>query len=131
MNEATFQTLARRARLLTSDYGAGYLTGLRRHYHGESFGNPQELAALAAAGLNGDPRVELGRGYRDGLAGVEPQPLTGRPPLPAGFRHRSGQITRAFSSWMFMPRPLISLHNTSKETGVPASSVLVPLTMDS
>lgn len=83
MNEATFQSLARRAKALTSDYGAGYLTGLRRHYHGESFGNPQELAALAAAGLNGDPRVELGRGYRDGLAGAEPQPLTGRPPLPA------------------------------------------------
>lgn len=86
MNEATFQTLARRAKLLTSDYGGGYLTGLRRHYHGESFGNPQELAALAAAGLNGDPRVELGRGYRDGLAGVEPQPLVGRPPLPADQR---------------------------------------------
>ena len=86
MNEAKFQTLARRAKLLTSDYGAGYLTGLRRHYHGESFGDPQELGALAAAGLDGDPRAELGRGYRDGLAGAEPQPLTGRPPLAPELR---------------------------------------------
>lgn len=122
MNEATFQTLARRARLLTSDYGAGYLTGLRRHYHGESFGNPQEIAALAAAGLNGDPRVELGRGYRDGLAGVEPQPLTGRPPLPAdaprsdkrpvsvrlGDKHKAElrrRGTQALEDWLDSPWP--------------------------
>jgi len=34
-----------------------------------------------------------------------------------------------FSSWMFRPRPRISLHKTSKLTGVPASSVFVPFTM--
>lgn len=84
MDEITFKALMGRARLLRSDYGAGYQTGLRRHYHGKQFGNPQELAALAKAGLNGDPRVELGRGYRDGLAGREPEPLIGRPPLPVG-----------------------------------------------
>jgi len=34
-----------------------------------------------------------------------------------------------FSSWIFRPSPRISLHSTSNETGVPASRVLVPLTM--
>src|SRR5438874_10180603 len=34
-----------------------------------------------------------------------------------------------FSSWMFRPSPRISLQRTSKLTGVPASSVLVPFTM--
>src|SRR4051794_10990334 len=36
-----------------------------------------------------------------------------------------------FSSWMLRPSPRISLHNTSKLTGFPASSVFVPFTMDS
>src|SRR6478735_8708292 len=36
-----------------------------------------------------------------------------------------------FSSWMLRPSPRISLQSTSKETGVPASSVLVPFTIDS
>ena len=36
-----------------------------------------------------------------------------------------------FSSWMFRHRPLISLHSTSNETGVPASRVLRPMTIDS
>ena len=33
--------------------------------------------------------------------------------------------------WMFKPSPRISLHSTSNDTGVPASSVFVPLTIDS
>ena len=84
MNEAAFKARMGRARILSSDYGAGYQTGLRRHYHGKSFGDPSQLAAMAKAGLNGDPRVELGRGYRDGLAGRDPEPMMGRPPLPHG-----------------------------------------------
>ena len=36
-----------------------------------------------------------------------------------------------FSSWIFNPSPRISLHNTSNDTGVPASNVLLPLTIDS
>ena len=91
MDEGKFKALLGRARILSSDYGAGYQTGLRRHYHGKQFGNPQELAALAKAGLNGDPRVELGRGYRDGLAGREPEPLMGRPPLPDG-KAKTGRV---------------------------------------
>ncbi len=84
MNEARFQTLARRAKLLTSDYGSGYMRGLRRHYHGKQFGTSEEHRQWLSFGRGGDPRVELGRGYRDGLAGREPAPLMGRPPLPDG-----------------------------------------------
>jgi hypothetical protein len=76
VDEQTFKSLSRRAKLLTSDYGSGYLTGLRRHYHGESFGDPAELAAIEAR------NDERARGYRDGVAGKEPAPLRHRPPLP-------------------------------------------------
>ena len=77
MDEAKFQSLARRAKLLTSDYGAGYQTGLRRHYHGERFGDQREHELREAR------QDEYGRGYRDGMAGQEPAPLMGRPPLAA------------------------------------------------
>lgn len=80
MNEATFRALARRAKLLTGDYGAGYLRGLRRAHHGESFGTPSEHALWSRLGLDGDTGEEQGRGYRDGLAGTEPSPRIGRPP---------------------------------------------------
>jgi len=54
----------------------GYLRGLRRHYHGENFCTPDEHALWMSLGLDGDPRrVDLGRGYRDGVAGLEPAPL--------------------------------------------------------
>lgn len=86
MDERTFQTLARRAKLLTSDYGSGYQRGLRRHYHGERFGTPEEHALWMSLGTSGDPREELGRGYRAGFAGREPEPLRGRPPLPVDQR---------------------------------------------
>jgi hypothetical protein len=79
MNEATFQMLARRAKLLTGDYGAGYLRGLRRAHHGAHFGTADEHALWSRLGLNGDIRDELGRGYRDGLAGANAAPRIGRP----------------------------------------------------
>lgn len=81
MNEATFQALARRAKLLTGDYGAGYLRGLRRAHHGDAFGTADEHALWSSLGLDGDTREELGRGYRDGLAGTDPVPRIGRPPV--------------------------------------------------
>jgi hypothetical protein len=77
MDETRFQRLARRAKLLKSDYGTGYQTGLRRHYHGKSYGDPREHEARLAK------QDEYGRGYRDGFAGKEPVPRMGRPPLPA------------------------------------------------
>ena len=77
LTESRFQALMRRAKILKSDYGAGYQTGLRKNFHGDEFGNPDELAAIAAR------EDERARGYRDGLAGIDPAPLMGRPPLPA------------------------------------------------
>lgn len=84
MDAATFQALARRAKLLGGDYGAGYQRGLRRAHHGEAFGTADEHALWSRLGLDGDIRTELGRGYRDGLAGADPQPLIGRPAIAAG-----------------------------------------------
>jgi len=50
------------------------------------------------------------------------------PPMPYS---RLPLSSRAFSIVTFIPSPLSSLHSTSKATGIPASSVLVPLTIDS
>ena len=58
------------------DYWAGYRQGLRRWHHGEAWGDPETLARLAA------DSGERGRGYQDGLAGRDPSPRIGRPPLP-------------------------------------------------
>jgi hypothetical protein len=71
MDESRFHQLMRRAKLISSDYAAGYQTGLRRHYHGETFGTESDHEVRSRMGLDGDPRVELGRGYRDGLQGVD------------------------------------------------------------
>lgn len=80
MTEQQFASLMRQARLLTSDYGTGYQRGLRRHYHGERFGSPEEHARWMRF-ADEPSRAELGRGYRDGFAGQPPQPRIGRPPL--------------------------------------------------
>jgi hypothetical protein len=71
MNEEEFITLQNRAKLLPDgDYQTGYRRGIRRKYHGESFGTPDEHAEWMTFGCNGDmKRTELGRGYRDGYAG--------------------------------------------------------------
>jgi hypothetical protein len=72
LTEDDFRSLATRARLLGGDYGAGYLRGLRRRRHGEQFGTDEEHAKWISLGLDGDPREDLGRGYRDGFEGREP-----------------------------------------------------------
>lgn len=77
MDESSFRKLLQRAKLLIGDYGSGYQSGLRRCYHGKEYGDPAEHAARERR------QDEWGRGYRDGLAGMEPVPLMGRPPLPA------------------------------------------------
>jgi hypothetical protein len=76
MDEGWFRTLTRRAQLTGDrDYAMGYLRGWRRHHHGENVDSPGEHARWMSFGLDGDPRVDLGRGYRDGVAGREPAPL--------------------------------------------------------
>ena len=57
--------------LASDDYFHGYQRGLRRLYHGARFGTAEEHARWSALGTGDDPRVELGRGYRDGFAGAE------------------------------------------------------------
>jgi hypothetical protein len=60
------------------DYLAGYQRGLRRTYHGKAFGTEEEHAKYLSLVDDIDPaRVELGRGYRDGLQGKSIIPLRG------------------------------------------------------
>ena len=72
MDESRFKSLMLHARMLDSEYGTGYQRGLRRHYHGDKFGTPEEHAALLQVQAD-KSRQELGRGYRDGFAGKEPE----------------------------------------------------------
>lgn len=78
MNEHEFKRLMSMAKLIPGDYSAGYQRGLRRHYHGDKFGTDAEHNLWLKMGIDGDHRTELGKGYRDGLAGREPAPK-GRP----------------------------------------------------
>ena len=55
-----------------AEYWIGYQRGLRRAYHGESFGTAEEHALwLGASDNHGDDPIRRarGEGYRDGLAG--------------------------------------------------------------
>ncbi len=73
MDQTTFTNLMNQSKLVVSDYAAGYQRGLRRLYHGDSFGNVEEHEQWLSLGTGEDPRIELGRGYRDGFAGRPPQ----------------------------------------------------------
>ena len=75
MNEQQFQAEIRRAQTMIrlapdeADYYAGFMRGLRRAYHGESFGTEAEHQTwLALVDDSDTARAERGRGYRDGLA---------------------------------------------------------------
>ena len=57
----------------SDDYRCGYLLGLRRHYHigqnaGQDGDHTQSLASRDSREYS-----DFDRGYRDGLAGIEPQ----------------------------------------------------------
>lgn len=70
MTENQFKSLMLQAEMLCAgDYLAGYQRGLRRLYHGESFGTMAEHEQWLT--LSGH-QAERGRGYRDGFAGKEP-----------------------------------------------------------
>lgn len=77
MTEHEFQkrmSLAQTFRSLghSSDYYAGYMRGLRRHYHGEKFGTENEHAMWLALDED-ETRADIGRGYRDGFDGKIPE----------------------------------------------------------
>ncbi len=67
MDADRFKMLMAAARTLPpGDYARGVVRGLRRAHHGERFGTEDEHQAWLS--FDGH-RAELGRGYRDGLAG--------------------------------------------------------------
>jgi len=85
LNEQEFERLMRLGKLVGGDYSAGYQRGIRRLYHGDKFGTPEEHEKWQLLGMLGDPRVELGEGYRDGFAGLPPRGLPqGRPEEMSG-----------------------------------------------
>lgn len=87
LEEKEFKAIARSVAQLASEYGEGYRLGLRRHYHGEKFGTSTQHEQRMGFGLDGDPRDEIGRGYRDGFSGNPPAPKRGAPVrLPGGRR---------------------------------------------
>lgn len=72
MPEGTFRHLMGACRALCEgDYRRGYEYGLRRHYHGERFGDTAILEKMLAQG--GD----LAGGCGDGLSGHEPRDMDG------------------------------------------------------
>lgn len=73
MNQTKFNAFIKAAESINSDYASGYRRGLNRFKHGDNFGTEQEHETWQALGLNGDPRAELGEGYRDGVAGKAPR----------------------------------------------------------
>ena len=58
---------------VSDDYRRGYLPGLRRRYRVGQFPDQDEHAQCLRLADNPE-FAEVVRGYRDGLAGVEPQP---------------------------------------------------------
>ena len=90
MDESQFKSLVLRAETMRdlapqpedAAYWSGYLYGLRRHYHGQNFGNSQENAAYEAISPKDHfpLRRLLGQGYRAGVQGLEPLALTGACP---------------------------------------------------
>lgn len=102
------ETFRRLADPLESDYWAGYLRGIRRQYHGESFGTAEEHARWLALG-EGDEvdhsRVMRGVGYRAGFAGMALDQAMGHAVLHAvqlsygltnrGLAERLGQTERS------------------------------------
>jgi L-rhamnose isomerase len=76
MDKATFEHEMNRGQTFQkleqdrAEYWIGYQRGLRRAYHGESFGTPAEHALWTASADSDDLlRQQRGEGYRDGLAG--------------------------------------------------------------
>lgn len=101
MTEQKFRSEMRRAKTMQelsddpfrSDYWASYMRGLRRAYHGESFGTADEHKKwMSCINDNDEQHRQRGQGYRDGLAFAEISSSAGRPPLSAGEKSVSIQF---------------------------------------
>lgn len=68
MHEQLFKSYAAEAKIIGGDYAAGYMMGLRRHYHGEAFALPAPVETLMDTQRFG----ESAAGFADGLAGRAP-----------------------------------------------------------
>jgi hypothetical protein len=89
MTEQKFKTEMRRAQQMQrsddvdpmrAEYWSSYQRGLRRAYHGERFGTPEEHALWMSLINRRDERSrQRGRGYRDGFAYDEAAARPGRP----------------------------------------------------
>ena len=77
MKEGQFKAYLLAADALGGDYADGYRRGLRRFRHGEQFSSEEEHRRWSAAGLDGDGRIDLGDGYREGAAGKPPRGMHG------------------------------------------------------
>jgi len=76
MDKQTFEHEMSRAKTFQglepdrAEYWIGYARGLRRAFHGETFGTAEEHALWLMALESDDVlRKQRGEGYRDGLAG--------------------------------------------------------------
>ena len=75
MNEQLFRSEMRRAEIMRrtldrdrANYWAGYIRGLRRLYHGENFGTPEEHTFWLLLVVRPDRMLQQrGQGYRDGF----------------------------------------------------------------
>lgn len=74
MKESKFKTFMVAAESIGGDYSVGYQRGLRRFFHGESFGTVADHEKWI--GLDGH-RKEMGDGYRDGFLGKPPKGFHG------------------------------------------------------
>jgi len=89
MNEQRFRSEMRRAQAMgragncyEADYWNGFQRGLRKAYHGEKFGTPEEHALwLSLVDRDDETSKQRGRGYRDGLVCDEVVGRRGRPPI--------------------------------------------------
>ena len=78
MDIAKFERYMIAARYCHKGYRIGYQRGLKRHFFGRDFGAEADHELWMVLGSADDPDyddpsyIEMGRGYRDGFAGIAP-----------------------------------------------------------
>ena len=112
LTDNEFRALTARIRPISqTDYGCGYHRGLQVRRHGERYGTPEERELWESWGQNGNHHVELGRGYRDAVAGREPAAIEGR----------VNEDRTAHYDWLTEPSRKAAVFAAAKRAGMPAS----------